>query len=327
MPLKREEQSDKKSRLHPRNKNNERYNFIKLVETCSDLKPFVSPNKHGDESINFADPEAVKMLNKALLKSHYNIDFWDIPDGYLCPPIPGRADYIHHIADVLGNSNYGNIPNGPEIKCLDIGVGANCIYPIIGVVEYGWSFIGSDIDETSIKSANTIVEKNNLLKGKIDCRLQKSPKDFFYGILPREEKVDVTVCNPPFHSSEEQANSGTLRKQKNLTGKKVNELTKNFGGQSNELWYDGGEKRFVRNMILQSKKFAKNCFWFSSLISKQNNLKSAYAALEQSKATDIITIPMGQGNKSSRIVAWTFLSKEEQKIWRNTRWNIDKQDK
>jgi len=29
---------------------------------------------------------------------------------------------------------------------------------------------------------------------------------------------------------------------------------------------------------------------------------------------------MGSGNKSSRIVAWTFLSKEAQKEWRESRW-------
>jgi len=36
---------------------------------------------------------------------------------------------------------------------------------------------------------------------------------------------------------------------------------------------------------------------------------------------EVKTIPMGQGNKTSRIVAWTFLSKEQQKEWRNKRWN------
>ena len=29
---------------------------------------------------------------------------------------------------------------------------------------------------------------------------------------------------------------------------------------------------------------------------------------------------MGTGNKSTRIVAWTFLSKDEQVKWRDERW-------
>ncbi len=30
---------------------------------------------------------------------------------------------------------------------------------------------------------------------------------------------------------------------------------------------------------------------------------------------------MGTGNKSTRIVAWTFLSKDDQAKWREERWN------
>ena len=108
--------------LHPRNKHRERYNFKLLIKTCPELKPFVFINKFDDESIDFFNPEAVKILNKALLKQYYNIDYWDVPKGYLCPPIPGRADYIHYIADLLGESNNGKIPTGKKLKVLDIGV-------------------------------------------------------------------------------------------------------------------------------------------------------------------------------------------------------------
>jgi len=90
-----------KSRLHPRSKHINRYDFKKLIEGFPELESFVKPNKFGDESIDFSDPKAVICLNKALLKHHYGIEHWLIPEGYLCPPIPGRADYIHHIADLL----------------------------------------------------------------------------------------------------------------------------------------------------------------------------------------------------------------------------------
>jgi 23S rRNA (adenine1618-N6)-methyltransferase len=84
------------------------------------------------------------------------ISYYDIKNGifqhYLCPPIPGRADYIH-IADLLAESNNGIIPKGHGIQGLDIGIGANCIYPIIGNAEYGWSFVGTDIDEKLLKIA------------------------------------------------------------------------------------------------------------------------------------------------------------------------------
>ncbi len=320
MLQKKKEHPQEKSKLHPRNKNRERYDFKQLIGSFPELASFVKPNLYGDESVDFADPEAVKVLNKALLLHHYSIGNWDIPEGYLCPPIPGRADYIHHIADFLCRNNYGKIPAGRHIKCLDIGVGASCIYPIIGNTEYGWSFIGSDIDQVAIESANQIVASIPAMQGKVECKLQTNPKDFFYGIIRKDELIDLSICNPPFHVSAKEAQEGTLRKIYNLNPDKNAEPVLNFGGQNNELWCDGGEEKFVRNMILQSKKFAANCFCFSTLISKESNMKSVYRALEQVEAFGVETIPMGQGNKISRIVAWTFLNTEEQNKWKNTRW-------
>lgn len=310
-----------KARLHPRNKHRERYDFPKLIESCADLASFVSLNKFQDESIDFSNPDAVKMLNKALLMHFYGIKNWDIPNNYLCPPIPGRADYIHYIADLLCSNNFGKMPKGAQIKCLDIGVGANCVYPIIGTTEYGWSFIGADIDSTAIESAKNIIQLNPSLKGKIECRLQENAKDFFYGILPKEELVDLSICNPPFHASAAEADAASLRKQSNLNKTKVSKSKLNFGGQNNELWCDGGEERFVRNMIKQSKKFGSNCYLFSSLISKQSTLKSVYKVLQECEATITETITMGQGNKTSRLVAWSFLTKSEQMKWKKERWS------
>jgi len=314
LPAKKEHPKEK-TELHPRNRHRERYDFKQLIESCPELAPFVTLNAYNDESIDFFDPEAVKMLNKALLKHYYCISYWDIPENYLCPPIPGRADYIHHIADVLGSSNKGKIPTGSQIKCLDIGVGANCIYPIIGNKEYGWSFIGSEIDTVAIESAKIIIEENPLLKGKIEIRLQRNPQDIFNGIIQKDELFDLTICNPPFHASLAEAQSGTLRKLTNLSHKKITKPILNFGGQNSELWCEGGEERFVKEMILQSKQFSASCLWFSTLLSQTSSLKGVEEALKRAEAVEVKVIPMGQGNKKSRIVAWTFLAREQQKKW------------
>ncbi len=318
MSTKRKQQI--KTSLHPRNKNRERYDINALTGGTPELANYIEPNKYGEDSVDFSDPAAVKTLNRALLNYYYNIKYWEFPDKNLCPPIPGRADYIHHIADLLSEKKFGNIPVGDKITCFDIGTGASCIYPVIGVTEYNWNFIASDIDPESIDSANHIINSNASLKGKVECRLQKNPKDIFYGIISKEDKIDVSVCNPPFHSSAEDALQGTQRKVKNLSGKEEAAPTLNFGGISNELIYDGGEKKFIDKMIRESKKFAKNCFLFSTLVSKQSNLKGIYKSLEQLNAQQIRTKPMGTGNKSTRIVAWTFLFKEEQNEWVKTRW-------
>ncbi|GAB1450114.1 23S rRNA (adenine(1618)-N(6))-methyltransferase RlmF [Draconibacterium sp.] len=309
-----------KSRLHPRNKNRERYDLNALKNSNPELTAYIKPNKYGVQSVDFSNPVAVKLLNKALLNYYYGIKNWEFPDDNLCPPIPGRADYMHHIADLLSESNLGTIPVGDKITCFDVGVGASCIYPIIGVAEYNWKFIGSDIDPKSIASAQNIVNTNSRLKAKIECRLQQNPLNIFSGVIAKEDKIDVSVCNPPFHSSAEDAQKGTQRKVLNLSGKRTNKPTLNFAGIGNELICEGGEYRFIQNMICESKKFAKNFYWFSTLVSKQSNLKGIYKSLEKAEAVLIKTIPMATGNKSTRIVAWTFLSKEEQKQWRESRW-------
>ena len=73
-------------------------------------------------------------------------------------------------------------------------------------------------------------------------------------------------------------------------------------------------------MILQSKNFAGSCLWFSTLISKQSNLKNVYTELKHANAVETKTIAMSQGNKISRIVAWTFLNKGQQQKWVKERW-------
>lgn len=319
-PASADSSARKKSRLHARNRNRERYDIDGLIDAYPEIKRYIVPNKYGEESIEFSNPAAVKYLNKALLSHYYGIKYWDFPEENLVPPIPGRADYIHYIADLLCEHNMGTIPTGDKINCLDVGVGASCIYPIIGVTEYGWRFIGSDVDAKSIESAQNIVDSNPSLKGKIDCRLQDNPERIFEGILSPDDKMDLVICNPPFHSSLEEAQKGTRRKVQNLTGKKASTPERNFAGISNELIYEGGEYKFAQRMIEQSRKFGKQCYWFSTLVSKQSNHKAVRKLLERNKAYKIVTIPMGTGNKSSRIAAWTFLNKEEQKEWRETRW-------
>ena len=317
-----EKKKVEKSRLHPRNKNREKYDLSALTLCNPELKKYIVPNRSGGDSIDFSNPLAVKVLNRALLHHYYGIENWEFPDENLCPPIPGRADYIHHIADILAENNFGKIPTGQNVICLDVGLGASCIYPIVGVTEYDWTFIGSDIDPKAIASAQNIIDANASIKNRIECRLQKNSKDVFYGIVSKEEKIELTICNPPFHASIEEAQKGSRRKVKNLSGKNVKSPKLNFSGIASELICEGGENQFIQNMIRESLDFSKNCYWFSTLVSKQSNLKGIYRLLENSAATQIKMVPMGTGNKSSRIVAWTFLSFAEQKEWRKTRWEI-----
>ncbi|WP_338224907.1 23S rRNA (adenine(1618)-N(6))-methyltransferase RlmF [Algoriphagus confluentis] len=301
------------NKLHPRNLHQGRYDLEALSATLPELKAFLFTNDYGNLTLDFANPKAVKSLNRALLKHFYQVGFWDIPDGFLCPPIPGRADYIHHLADLLAQSNAEKTPKGTKFKVLDIGTGANLIYPILGNAIYDWSFVGSELNPKAIESAKQILAKNPQLEDKIELRLQPDPSKIFSTIIQPGEFFDLTLCNPPFHESAKAAQEGSQRKVRNLTGKPVAKAELNFGGQAAELWTEGGELAFVRKMIQESVQFKNQVCWFTTLISKSENLPAILKMLGQVGIQGQKVVEMSQGNKKSRFVAWTFLSLKQQK--------------
>lgn len=297
----------KKRVLHPRNLHHGRYDFAQLCAACPQLSPLVIHNPSGQPTIDFSDPNALLILNQALLKCFYQINFWQIPAGYLCPPIPGRADYIHYLADLLAESGSGEVPRGKQVKVLDIGTGANCIYPIIGSRSYGWSFVATDIDPLSIKIADVIVKSNPNLTSAIKLLLQKNKNAIFDGIIKKQDKFTLTICNPPFHASMEQALAGNARKVKNLGKGKTANSGLNFGGQENELCCVGGEIAFLKQMCKESLTYAQQVDWFSSLVSKSENIAPLKKLLITLGAKQVKVIEMSQGQKISRLLAWRFL--------------------
>lgn len=300
-----------KNELHPRNRHQGRYDLKALMSICPELKKFVKLNEYDPklgETIDFSNPQAVKILNKALLQLYYGISHWDLPSGALCPPIPGRADYIHYLADLLDCS--------ASVKVLDIGTGANCVYPLIGQSEYNWSFVASDIDINSLKNAQKIIDANVGLNKRIELRLQTNKKNIFSGVITPEDHFTLTLCNPPFHSSAAEASAGSFRKWKNLGKGKSQKPALNFGGQSNELWCEGGEKAFITTMIDESVHYKNQVLWFSTLVSKGENLPVLQAVLKKVRAAEVRVIEMGQGQKISRLLAWSYFTKSEQQNWK-----------
>lgn len=215
--------------------------------------------------------------------------------------------------------------NHSQVTALDIGVGANCIYPIVGVTEYGWLWVGSDVDPVSIQQASLIVQSNSTLQGHIECRLQKNSQHIFNGIIGGNERYTVTTCNPPFHASLADAQQGTQRKLTNLQANQrkkgrlatpmLSHSRLNFGGQKAELWCPGGEAAFIGKMAIESQQFAEQVLWFSTLISKGDNVRGMKKQLEKLGAQSIQVVEMAQGQKISRFVAWSFQNAEQRKLW------------
>jgi 23S rRNA (adenine1618-N6)-methyltransferase len=291
--------------MHARNRFRDGYDVARLVAAHPPLAPFVVRSPRGDATINFADPAAVLALNQALLKDAYGVQ-WSLPAGALCPPIPGRSDYLHHLADLLSGGDDTAIPRGPEVRILDIGAGASCIYPIIGASEYGWRFVATNIDQAAHRWARQVVRTNLPIAKLIDGRHQPDPRACFAHVTTPGERFAASMCNPPFHASAEEAAAGSARKRRNLKlGPDAAAL--NFGGEADELWCEGGEVGFIERMIAESATRPQLCFWFTTLVSKSANLPRLRRALARAQAAHVLTIDMAQGQKQSRFLAWTFM--------------------
>ena len=332
---------------HPRNVFKGSYDMEKLCQAYPPLQSYVvSPNDNAkaNESskkapnrptIKFADPNAVRALNTALLVVDYNIkpNYAEIlPRNALVPPVPGRADYIHHLADLLGEQD-GNIPEGASVRGLDIGTGASVIYPLVATSTYGWSMVASEINVPSLQSAQRIIEENTL-ENLIDLRQQESEDNIFDGILQPKEAIDFVMCNPPFFLSLEAFQAENARKIKGLArggmnkrsrslskaneADQKNEASNNFGGTDSELWCEGGEVSFVRKMIdeSKSKRYRHKFLWCTSLVSRESNCERIEKYLRNNaQPADVRRISFGAGKKSASILAWTFLNKDKRRDW------------
>ncbi len=309
-----------KPEMHPRNPHNNGYDFVALAKIHAPLSGFLAKNPYGKLTIDFAQPSAVKALNAALLNYYYQVQVWDIPDGYLCPAVPGRADYVHYIADLLTSTAQAQTTQAQNqpIKGLDIGTGANLIYPIVASQSYQWQMLGSDIQKQSLASAQRIIDANPNLQSRVAVRLQTNPNTHFAGIIKPGEYYEFSMCNPPFHISAQAAASGSRKKNRNLARHQhkrrskdsvahtANQSKLNFGGQHNELWCSGGELQFVSNMMKESVQFKQQVGWFTSLLSKKEHIATLSALANSLGAVQCKSINMAQGAKASRFIAWRF---------------------
>ena len=178
---------------------------------------------------------------------------------------------------------------------------ATCIYPLLGVSAYDWNFVATDIDLDSLDTAQDIIDDNKLTE-KIELRQQLKEENILKGIIVDGDSFTAVMCNPPFYKSAEEAQGANGRKSKNLG----NNAVRNFAGNNNELWYIGGEKAFLHNYLYESSLYKTSSKWFTSLVSKKENVKSLEKSSKKLGATEFKVIPMHQGNKVTRIVAWRF---------------------
>ncbi len=111
----------------------------------------------GEQSVDFANPQAVKALNKALL-AHFmplHTGTFRFRQNRRCP-----SKYLYPVIwRIRLGETTGAFRRGATI-ILDVGGRANCIYPLIGVHEYGWRFTAGEVSDAAMSSAQANIQAN-----------------------------------------------------------------------------------------------------------------------------------------------------------------------
>ena len=276
--------------------NDFRPDFLTLIKEFPELKKYkLKQNEDNEDEFQFdwSNNELSLLMDKSILNYYFNIKYYDIPKGFLIPPIPSRINYINLI-----NSIITKLINDIDIKNIigiDIGTGANIIYPILGYSIYKWKFICTEINKEAYNNAKLILQKNNL-ENNINIIKQNNKDNIFISILNRENKYLFSMCNPPYYNYENEI--------KLEDKKRDNEY--NF----DEIYYKNGEYGFFQRYFEESICYKNNVFLYTILIGKKINAENIYDKL--SSYNDIIKIYNMQkiltGNNVRYIIYWSFFN-------------------
>jgi 23S rRNA A1618 N6-methylase RlmF len=309
--------------MHDRNiyKNNPP-NFAELAQLYPSFSKHVVI-KNGQPSLDWNNPESLCELTKALLHKDFGVTI-ELPLDQLCPTVTSRVNYILWLEDLLDlpstslrpakrlktGTTDTSLSTQPQIRGIDIGTGASCVYPLLGVSMNGWKFVATDIDETSVSWA----QKNVAMNGWEDfVQVKHVSSDsillsLFPDVLPsgQEEEGDLSkkstpenfskefdfcMCNPPFFESLEQ---------------KIENPHTQCNATQGELVTEGGEVAFVIKMAEESLLLRDRITWYTSLLGRKVSVKKILKFLHENGIKNTRTTTFYQGHTTRWAIAWSF---------------------
>jgi 23S rRNA (adenine1618-N6)-methyltransferase len=121
---------------------------------------------------------------------------------------------LQDLLDTTGDEYRDGYDPDRVVTGLDIGTGCCSIYPLLGVtMRPGWNFIASDIDDENIRTSKHTIKANEL-ESRIRT-VKTCPSD---DLIPLDtvgvERLDFTMCNPPFYSSQDEMLASAEEKER-----------------------------------------------------------------------------------------------------------------
>eukprot|EP00727_Mastigamoeba_balamuthi_P001455 m51a1_g11306 putative methyltransferase-like protein 16 (535) ;mRNA; r:79067-80937 len=263
--------------------------FNELARKFPDFAPHVKVGRGGQPTLDWRDPEAVMQLTLALLKDRHGLSL-ELPPDQLCPTVTLRENYVRLIADLVKGRK------GHQIRGVDVGTGASCIYALLGARVHGWQFVGTEASQRSAEYAQRNVDANGL--GALVEVRRVQPSQVFEGVLRPGEEFDFTMCNPPFFASREDAAPSR------------NPHTACTAAE-HEMVTSGGEEVFVGRMIDESRALASTpggprVRWWTSMLGRKASLKSLRARAIAARAGEVKVAELRQGRTTRWVLAWTM---------------------
>ena len=263
--------------------------FLILIKEFPELKKYIIKHDEKIEEFSFdwSNNDLSLLMTKSILNYYFNIKYYDIPKGFLIPPVPSRLNYLNLINELIKDIEKENIIG------VDIGTGANIIYPILGNSIYNWKFICSEINNESYNNAKLILQKNNLEEN-INLIKQENKNNIFVSIINQENKYTFSMCNPPYYDYEQEI--------------KIEDKKRDTEYNFDEVYYEKGELGFFERYFEESICYKKNIFLFTILIGKKSNSEIIYDKINSYnniiKLCDIKKIMTG--NNVRYIIYWSF---------------------
>ena len=263
--------------------------FLILIKEFPELKKYIIKHDEKIEEFSFdwSNNDLSLLMTKSILNYYFNIKYYDIPKGFLIPPVPSRLNYLNLINELIKDIKKENIIG------VDIGTGANIIYPILGNSLYNWKFICSEINNESYNNAKLILQKNNLEEN-INLIKQENKNNIFVSIINQENKYTFSMCNPPYYDYEQEI--------------KIEDKKRDTEYNFDEVYYEKGELGFFERYFEESICYKKNIFLFTILIGKKSNSEIIYDKINSYnniiKLCDIKKIMTG--NNVRYIIYWSF---------------------
>ncbi|KAJ3641083.1 hypothetical protein Zmor_027604 [Zophobas morio] len=287
--------------MHPRNIYKQPPNFKQLAIQYPDFRKHATQDLSGKVTIDFKNVEALRALTCTLLKKDFGLDI-QIPLNKLIPTVPLRLNYILWIEDLLSVADRTD-----NIKGIDIGTGASCVYPTIAAKKNQWTMLATEIDPESIKFATENVKRNSLQN--LVTVIQVKDTLLNEAVDQHPHEYDFCMCNPPFFSTTQELHPFFKARKQNRPHPR-----NAFCASVDEVVAKGGEVDYISRLINESKTLDTQIKIYSSMVGHKSTLPPLKKLLREVEVVSFKQTEFCQGHTTRWGLAWTFADIDLTKI-------------